>query len=63
MKPIITFLAFLICIQLFACCNKNNEMTNSSNNSLATDSMKLKITIGSKTFTATLNNNATATAF
>ena len=63
MKPVITFLSCFICIQLFACCNKNNEMTSSPNNVLNTDSMKLKITIGTNTFTATLYNNATVTAF
>ncbi|MEP7377919.1 MAG: cyclophilin-like fold protein [Chitinophagaceae bacterium] len=62
MKPVITFVACLICIQLFAC-NKNNEMKSSSNNSSDTSSMKLKITIGGNTFNATVYNNATATAF
>src|SRR5215211_1577238 len=62
MKPVITLLACLICIQLFAC-NKNNKMTTSSNNVLNTDSMKLKITVGSNTFSATVYNNATATSF
>jgi len=38
-------------------------MTSSSDNVLNTDSMKLKITIGTNTFTATLYNNATVTAF
>ena len=38
-------------------------MTSSPNNILNTDSMKLKITIGTNTFTATLYNNATVTAF
>ncbi len=63
MKPLITVLSCLICIQLFACCNKNNEMTNDINNITNTDRMKLKITIGSDTFNATLYNNATVTAF
>ena len=60
MKIIFTILVSLICIQLFAC-SKNNviEHTNNSN----TDTTKMKITIGSAVFTATLNNNATATAF
>ena len=62
MKPVITFLACLICIQLFAC-NKNNAMTNNSNNILDTSSTKVKITIGTNSFTASLFNNATATAF
>jgi hypothetical protein len=61
MKPLIVLLSCLTCIQLFACSNK--EMTISPGNVSNTDAMKLKITIGSKTFTATLNNNETATAF
>jgi hypothetical protein len=62
MKSLFTFLAFLICIQLFAC-NKNNEMSSSFNNISDTNSMKMKITIGTNTFTAKLYNNATATAY
>jgi hypothetical protein len=63
MKPVLTSIALLICIQLFACCNKSNEVTNTSNNVLNTDSMKLKITVGTNTFTAELYNNATVNAF
>ncbi|MCW3109157.1 MAG: hypothetical protein JWQ09_3663 [Segetibacter sp.] len=62
MKPALTFLACLICIQLFAC-NENSQMSGSSNNILDTSSMKMKITIGSNTFNGTLYNNATTTAF
>ncbi len=62
MKPAFTLLAFLICIQLYAC-NKNNEMTSILNDNSNTGSVKLKITVGSNTFNATLYNNATATAF
>jgi hypothetical protein len=62
-KYFITVLSCFICIHLFACNNKNNELTSSPNNSLNTDSMKLKITIGTNTFTATIDNNASATAF
>ena len=58
----ITFLACLICIQLFAC-NKNNKMTSSSMDTSNTDSMKLKITVGSNTFRATLYNNTTTSSF
>ncbi len=61
MKTVITFFSCLICSQLFACCNKSNEVT-STPNVLNTDSMKLKITIGPNTFTATLYDNATVTA-
>ena len=63
MKPIITFLSCLMCIQLFACCNKNNEMITSKNDTSNTDSIKLKITIGSNTFNATIYSNETVTAF
>ena len=62
MKPLITILSCLIYIQLFACCNKSNQITSSPDNVLNTDSMKLKITIGTNTFTATLYNNATVNA-
>jgi hypothetical protein len=63
MKPVFTSLALLICIQLFACCNKSSAITSSPDNVLNTDSMKLKIAIGANTFTATVYNNSTATAF
>ena len=63
MKPLITILSCLICIQLFACCNKTNEVTSSSNHNSNTDSMKLKITVGSNTFSGKVYNNATATSF
>ena len=59
MKPLITVLACLFCLPVFACNNKNNELTSSSN----TDSMKLKITIGANAFTATLYKNESAAAF
>lgn len=64
MKIVFAFLVSLICTQLFAC-NKNNQIEQQSNyaNTLNTDTTKMKITIGSAVFTATLNNNATATAF
>lgn len=63
MKIVSTFLVSLICIQLFAC-SKNNEVeqANNSNNNSNTDTTKMKITIGSAVFTATLNNNATTAA-
>ena len=62
MQPIITFLACLICFQPFAC-DRKNDITNNSNNSLDTSSMKIKITLGTNSFNATLYNNATVTAF
>ena len=63
MKPVFTSIALLISIQLFACCNKSSAITSSPENVLNTDSMKLKITIGTTAFTATLYNNPTVTAF
>ena len=63
MKTVFTSIALLICIQLFACCNKSSAITSSPDNVLNTDSMKLKIAIGANTFTATVYNNSTATAF
>jgi hypothetical protein len=63
MKTVFTSLALVICIQLFACCNKNSAITSKPGNILNTDSMKLKIIIGANAFTATLYNNPTATAF
>ena len=64
MKITFTILMSLICIQLFACSiNHEVEQANNFNNTSNTDTTKMKITIGSAVFTATLNNNATATAF
>ena len=63
MKHLFTVLSCLICMQLFACCNKNGELTSSPNTILNTDSMKLKITIGANVFTATLYRNESAAAF
>ena len=63
MKPIITFISCFICIQLFACCNNSREITSSLNHASNTDNMKLKITVGSDTFTATIYSNATVVAF
>ena len=63
MKPAFTSITLLICIQLFACSNKNSVIISNPGNVLNTDSMKLKITIGANALTATLYNNPTATAF
>jgi hypothetical protein len=62
MKPVLTCLAFLICMQLFAC-KKSNETTGSIMDTSSTDSMMLKVIVGSNTFNATVYNGATATAF
>ncbi len=66
MKIILLTLASLICVQLFAC-NKNETVqlvnTVNPNNPSDTTNKKMKITIGTNIFTATFNNNATATAF
>lgn len=66
MKIIGIFLASLIYLQLFAC--KTNEETeptnvnptNTSTSDTTTSNKKMKITIGTKVFTATFNDNATA---
>ena len=63
MKYVITVLSCVICLQLFACSNKSIRVTSTQNNVLNTDSMKLNITVGTNTFTATLYNNTTVTAF
>jgi hypothetical protein len=54
----------LISVQLFACKNNNAiEPIKNSNSTANTDTMKIKITIGTNVFTATLQNNASAIAF
>ena len=70
MKIAFTFLVSLICIQLFACGKsdaaiptQNNCSYTTENGNNDTTSNKMKITIGAAVFTATLNNNATVTAF
>ena len=64
MKIVSAILVSLICFQLYAC-DKNNEskQTNNSNDISTIDTTKMKITIGTHIFTATFNNNATATSF
>ena len=63
MKPILTSIALMLCIQLFACCNKSSAIASGADNVLNIGSMKLKITIGTSAFTATLYNNPSANAF
>jgi hypothetical protein len=57
------FLAFLA-VSLVSCasCSKNSATTTSNNNTNPTAD-KMKVKIGNSTFTATLYDNATATAF
>jgi hypothetical protein len=43
--------------------NKESEAVNNSNETTKTDTMILKVTVGSNVFTATLYSNTTATAF
>ncbi|RYY54547.1 MAG: hypothetical protein EOO09_13915 [Chitinophagaceae bacterium] len=62
MKPLCTFLACLIAIQLMAGCNKSSTSETSPVNELSVDSMKLTITIGENNFTATLYDNPAAAA-
>lgn len=60
MKIMNVFLVSLICIQFFAC---NNDTEPAKNPIINTNISKMKITIGTTVFTATLNDNAAATAF
>lgn len=75
MKIIGILLVSLICLQLSACI-RNEEVkptesininptnpTNPSNSDTNTNNKKMKITIGTKVFTATFKDNSTATAF
>jgi hypothetical protein len=64
MKITSTLLLSLLCLQLYAC--KGNtpvEVVNHSKFTANRDAMKLKVTVDSKVFTATLHNNETVTAF
>ena len=63
MKMLHTILISLICLQLSACSKNNVEPVQNPDNMEQTDTAKIKITVGTNVFTATLNNNATATAF
>ncbi len=63
MKQAFTTLLMLTCIQIFACCNKSSVVPGNSNVVVNLDPMELKITVGTNTFTATLYNNPTVTAF
>jgi len=63
MKFISIFLLSIICLQLYACNSKNEVKYTNNPNHANTDTMKLKIKVGSSVFTATLYANTTATAF
>ena len=61
MKIVVAFLMSVICMQLFAC-NANNAVVqiNNANSNSNTDSIKMKITIGTNSFTVILYNNTAA---
>ena len=63
MKIFSAFALCFICINLYACNDSNVEQSNSMIKTLNTDTLKLKITIGTNIFIATLYDNATAKAF
>lgn len=59
---LITLLAFSFITAGFASCDKG-KIANTQNNDNNTMSNKIKIKVGTSVFTATLSDNATATAF
>lgn len=64
MKITSTLTLTFICLQLFACsCNQPVEPVAEPDVTENTDTMKIKITIGEKTLTATLNDSPTAKDF
>ena len=64
MKTMAFLLASLFSLQLFACTQKNNiQPDNNQNETANTETMEIKIFIGTSSFSATLENNATAKAF
>lgn len=63
-KTITFLLTSLFCIQLLAGTQENEtQAIKNQNETENIDTMKLKITIGTSSFSATLQNNATANAF
>ncbi|HKM22827.1 MAG TPA: cyclophilin-like fold protein [Lachnospiraceae bacterium] len=63
-KTIAFLLTSLFCIQLLACTQESEtQAIKNQNETEYIDTMKLKITIGTSSFSATLQNNATANAF
>ncbi|TDN84770.1 hypothetical protein DET49_11892 [Salegentibacter sp. 24] len=64
MKTMIFLLMSLFCLQLFACTQENNLQPD--NNQIETENtelMEIKILIGTSSFSATLENNATTKTF
>ncbi len=61
MKTLIFLLIGLFCFQFFAFTQENKiQLDNRQSETENLDAMKLKITVGTATFSATLQNNATA---
>ena len=68
MKRSLTIIYSVVSLNVFAACYKDNpviadHMTTQPHNDTDTLSKRMKIIIGSSTFTATLSDNETATAF
>ena len=62
MKGLLILVSFVISFASCATCSKNSASL-ANNDSLNSTGSKMKIKIGNSTFTATLYDNATATAF
>lgn len=62
MKTMTFLFTSLLCFQLFACIKENTIQPIEHQNE-QTDTMQLKIIIGTSSFSATLQSNATANAF
>jgi hypothetical protein len=64
MKQLLIMVFFAVSLISCASCSKNAiPADNNSNNNTNPTGSKMKVKIGNSTFTATLNDNATATAF
>ena len=64
MKTMPFLLMSFFCLQMFACTQENNlHPDNNQNEAANTETMEIKILIGTSSFSATLENNATAKAF
>lgn len=63
-KTITFLLTSVLCLQLFACTKENEaQPTNNQGDTENIDAMKLNITIGTSSFSATIYNNVAASAF